>query len=177
MKKEEQNLARRIKHAQNPVISNNRATEWREANPTARKTYYWANKEREQAQQQLYREKHHDYWIARLKRFREENQNYHASYNKEHRAEQALYSYMKRRAVAQATPRWVDTQTLVDVYRNCPVGYHVDHIHPIKNKLVCGLNVPWNMQYLTASENSSKCNKFDGTYENEGWRRQIRKRL
>jgi hypothetical protein len=37
----------------------------------------------------------------------------------------------------------------------------VDHIIPIKNELVCGLHVPWNMQLLTRSKNSEKGNTFD----------------
>lgn len=55
------------------------------------------------------------------------------------------------------------------VYANCPTGLEVDHIIPIKNDLVCGLHVPWNMHYVTRSENARKSNFFDGTYNNKGW--------
>jgi hypothetical protein len=45
-------------------------------------------------------------------------------------------------------------------YANCPAGFEVDHIVPIKHDDVCGLHVPWNFQYLTKTDNESKNNYF-----------------
>lgn len=58
-----------------------------------------------------------------------------------------------------------------------PQKHQVDHIIPINHPLITGLHVPWNMQYLTRSQNGSKKNSFDGTYENESWRERYAERF
>jgi len=60
----------------------------------------------------------------------------------------------------ERTPTWADKKKIAEFYANKPEGYHVDHIIPLNGKTVSGLHVLENLQYLPASENCSKSNKF-----------------
>ena len=71
----------------------------------------------------------------------------------------------KRRAARiNACPVWVSTKELEEIYLKCPKGLVVHHIVPLINPIVCGLHVPWNLQYLTVSKNLKKGNKLLACY-------------
>jgi 5-methylcytosine-specific restriction endonuclease McrA len=62
-----------------------------------------------------------------------------------------------------ATPHWLSEEQkkqMILFYKNCPAGMEVDHIVPLQGKEVQGLHVPWNLQYLSKSENSRKKNRL-----------------
>jgi hypothetical protein len=76
------------------------------------------------------------------------------------------HPHVMRAAVARrranklcATPPWVDLADLKAIHAACPPGHHTDHIHPLKGDLSCGLNVPWNLNYLPDRVNRTKGNK------------------
>jgi hypothetical protein len=61
----------------------------------------------------------------------------------------------------QRTPVWADLKAIVEFYKNCPAGYHVDHVYPLRGKHVSGLHVVSNLQYLPALENMRKNNRYE----------------
>lgn len=67
----------------------------------------------------------------------------------------------RRAIVKQQTPAWADLSAIKEIYKNCPIGYHVDHIIPLKGKNICGLHVQNNLQYLLAENNLKKSNKYE----------------
>jgi 5-methylcytosine-specific restriction endonuclease McrA len=77
--------------------------------------------------------------FARRKGWREHNANYRAK-------------------LLEQTPPDADREAIREFYRNCPIGYEVDHIVPISKG---GLHTLNNLQYLTISENRSKSNKLN----------------
>lgn len=78
---------------------------------------------------------------------------------KRHPARCKAQSALRRARERSATPSWVDLAALRLIYEKCPPGYHVDHIYPLASELLCGLHVPWNLQYLSKSDNHRKYNK------------------
>lgn len=59
-------------------------------------------------------------------------------------------------------PKWRNKEKIEEIYNKCPEGYHVDHIIPLQGKLVSGLHVENNLQYLSAEDNWKKNNRYSG---------------
>lgn len=68
----------------------------------------------------------------------------------------------KRRAAERCQmPAWADERAIQTIFARCPEGYHVDHAIPLRGRLVSGLHVESNLQYLPASVNRRKHNQFE----------------
>lgn len=95
-----------------------------------------------------------------LKKYYENNKALFAEFAKKWAKDnpEKLRAMNRRRQAARraAMPKWADKTELRAIYDNCPDSYEVDHIIPIKGKNICGLHVPWNLQYLTPKENKQK---------------------
>jgi len=66
-----------------------------------------------------------------------------------------------------ATVSYADEKAIKTVYKAAKMlekatgqVYHVDHIDPLQNDLVCGFHIASNLQLLPASVNIHKSNKF-----------------
>lgn len=92
---------------------------------------------------------------ARSAKWTRENPERNAARNRERTAK-----------IAGAIPLWVDRQAVSSFYEVAAVlsrggcKFQVDHIVPLKHRLVCGLHVQDNLQILTAKENTAKGNRW-----------------
>jgi len=109
---------------------------------------------------------------AALERFHASNPEYKGAYNtqyyKENRTQcialaKKREAYMKQQSKIVAGLTQAHKAEVNAMYEFCQVfaGHEVDHIVPVQGKSVTGLDVPWNMQILTITENRRKSNKFD----------------
>lgn len=69
-------------------------------------------------------------------------------------------------AKMKATPVWADRLEMQRIYEEAVIRsqrtgqqWHVDHIVPLRSRLVCGLHVPSNLQTLLWRDNVVKSNR------------------
>lgn len=104
-------------------------------------------------------------WRAKNKqKIKLENKSWRTSNVQKHNANTALYRARKIRA----TPIWADLFILQEAYdlaklreRVCGGEWHVDHVVPLKSKLVCGLHCEFNVRVVTKEINLAKSNTFE----------------
>jgi hypothetical protein len=113
------------------------------------------NKEKGRAYSRAYRAANLERVKAVNKQWRSENKVKLAALQSRHRA-----------IVIRATARWADQKKIEEFYETAAgismlTGdwYHVDHIVPLKSKLVCGLHCEQNMRVLEGVENARKGNR------------------
>lgn len=144
------------------------------------RNYYKINVDKLRARQKKWREKSKDkkklfdkeYYLKNRDKFLErakkyydplKKKDYDRSYRKNNIGKVRYWRKSYKLAQIKAMPKWI-TEDMIkriqEIYHDCPTGHHVDHIIPLRGKIVCGLHVPWNLQYLPASENISKGNKL-----------------
>lgn len=145
------------------------------------KQWYLQNKERLQEKARQHRKDNLEYYREydrkrrltpkRLQQKKDSNRrcssrvkDYHKKYSrqylKENRGKVNANTAKYRASKDQRTPMWANLEKIKEIYRNCPKGYHVDHIIPLRGDTVSGLHVESNLQYLLAEENMKKNNRL-----------------
>lgn len=146
------------KRLRNKEKADERHKKWR--NSEAGKKYF----------QKYYKERKEEY-AERNKKWAEENRErlrelYRNSTKSERWRKKHKERMAHRRALKLKATLTDFRDEIKKIYENCPSGHHVDHIIPLVNPNICGLHVPWNLQYLPAEENLRKNNKLikEATY-------------
>lgn len=67
----------------------------------------------------------------------------------------------KRRAIEKrAVPKWADRKAIAGIFKQARLtGQQVDHVVPLRSKLVCGLHCEANLEVIPASDNARKGNR------------------
>lgn len=141
-----------------------RTKEWAAANPEQYKAKTLERVKRYQAKRlddvrAAERARYHADAQSSRDKLREKKRNNLATYLANNRKREQL----KRSAV----PVWANNDAIRAMYREAArktkltgVIYHVDHIVPLRSKVVCGLHVQHNLAVVASSENLKKGNRF-----------------
>jgi hypothetical protein len=139
------------------------------------KAYYEANKARIAEVKRAYRAANKEKIIANKRAAylatREANLAQKREYRQANKGKINFLCSMRKKVVKQRTPIWLspfDRLKIKCYYsvaamlaRNNKEPWHVDHIIPLQGKLVSGLHVPNNLQFLRGVDNVRKKNKFE----------------
>lgn len=156
---------------------NEKSREWRLSHKEQTKQnwedYYAKNKDTLTVKRKLYYETNRDALLEKSKEYRVKNKEALSERDKIWRQNNRhIKTALERKRQAQkiqATPSWLTPEhhaEILAIYKEAArltketgIPHHVDHIVPLRSKVVCGLHVPWNLQILTATENLRKGNK------------------
>lgn len=162
--------------AANPGKAGEYCEKWRKKFPEKSKlsqaAFYATNREGKLAKDKARREANIDTFrikeresYARNKKQRQEKMKRWVAENKDLIAK---YAADRRAARNKRTPLWLSDEqraAILSFYTTAKlvseatgVLYHVDHIVPLRGKIVSGLHVPWNLQVIIATANLKKNN-------------------
>lgn len=115
--------------------------------------------------------RHRDEIIARAKTTpKTKRREYQAAWKRNNVEQVRADTSARRHRYRLASPVWLTKEhrrQIREIYRTAmqltettSIVYTVDHIIPIRSRLVCGLHVPWNLQILPRDVNLAKSNSI-----------------
>ena len=151
---------------------------WNEENPdkikAIMKKYRKNNIEKERERKRKWneenREKIREQGRINYKKKSSQYKKRNSEYRKRNPDKVRFWNANRKKSIKQATPKWLTKEhkkQILGFYTKAQkleeqtgIKHHVDHIMPIKNQILCGLHVPWNLQVITKEENLKKHNKI-----------------
>lgn len=130
-----------------------------------------ANKERKAATNKKWEQKNWQRVLKNKREWRKKKPEVHKAIKKrwcaKNKDKTAAEASKKRASRLQRTPSWADLKEIQAFYTAAQwmteltgEQWHVDHIVPLRGKLVSGLHVENNLQLLKAHDNLTKLNKW-----------------
>lgn len=156
-------------HKRRALMTTAELDEFRKRQRKYNNTYYQNNKEKMKKRSNDYRQKEGNPEKRKQynRAWREKNKEHCKHYAEKNRARYAAHCNERRARRLQARPVWVDNDVMKSLYKisrtvtaKTGVQHHVDHYYPLTHEQICGLDVPWNLQIITAKENAAKGNKM-----------------
>jgi hypothetical protein len=131
------------------------------------------NKARHIAQAVDWNRKNRERRIEITARYRAGNKDRIKKYSSDYKNRDVVRAKLKERKIAyrlngnSRCPKWADRKAIAAAYRQARdltkltgVRHSVDHIVPLKNKLVCGLHVEHNLRVILQADNLAKSNRW-----------------
>lgn len=131
------------------------------------KQRYEKEKEKRLENARQYYQKNKSAVLDNNAKWREQHKSDISEYLKKNAHRYRPYAALRQEHIKRATPPWVDMKAIDGIYlealslqKSDGIPREVDHIIPLRGKLVSGLHVQNNLQILTQSENRRKNNSF-----------------
>ena len=134
------------------------------ARAEARKEYGASRPEQNKAAARRYASRHPDKIMAFSAQYYEKNSDAIkakcAEYRKNNKGYFVARNTRRKASKLSATPSWANQDAIREIYNWAAAsGLSVDHVVPLKNKIVCGLHCEANLQLLPLYENIKKSNR------------------
>jgi hypothetical protein len=135
---------------------------------------YFANREAEILKRKQHYQENKEQYIARAKVWKKENPEKvrldRKQWNDKNKPLKAFYTSSRRSYTKRATPPWANLNKIQEIFEQASqqtqetgIVYSVDHIIPLRGKLVSGLHVEHNLRVIPKLENCRKGNRYDQT--------------